>query len=55
MTMDRFTIPHKRRIQQLELTLGHKMRNEFYVIGIGEIELVLGVQCLHSLCNMTSM
>lgn len=48
--VDGFTLPCNRFIiQQLELTLGgHKMCDDFYVIGIGDTELVLGVQWLHS-------
>lgn len=32
-----------RRIQQMELILGHKMRNDFYVVDIGDTNMVLGV------------
>ena len=47
---DGFTMPCTRVVKQLKLTLGdYELCDDFYVVGIGEIDLVLGVQWLHSI------
>ena len=47
---DRFTMLCTWVVKKLKMTLGdYKLCDEFYVVGIGETELVLGVQSLHSI------
>lgn len=47
---DGFTLPCTQMIQQLDITLGrNKAHDDFYVVGIGEMDVVLGVQWLRSL------
>lgn len=42
------------RIQQMELILGgYRVRDDFYVVDIGDTDVVLGVQWLHSLGEYT--
>lgn len=54
MVADGYTLPCNQKIQHLKLTLGgHKMRDNFYVIGIGNTKVVLRVQWLHSLGEYT--
>ena len=47
---DGFTMPCTRVVKQLKMTLGdYELCDDFYVVGIGETDLVLGVQWLHSI------
>lgn len=49
-----FTFTCNKRIQHIEMTMGrHRVRDDFYVVGIGETNVVLGVQRLHSLGEFT--
>jgi hypothetical protein len=48
-------LPCTKRIQQMELILGvHEMKDDFYVVNVGDIDMVLGVQWLHSLGEYTT-
>lgn len=47
---DGFTMPCTRIVRQLKITLGdYELCDDFYVVGIGDIDVVLGVQWLHSI------
>ncbi|XP_059064617.1 uncharacterized protein LOC131856731 [Cryptomeria japonica] len=47
---DGFTMPCTRVVKQLKMTLGdYELCDDFYVVAIGETDIVLGVQWLHSI------
>jgi len=48
--IDGFTTPCTKVVKQLSITMGgYKICDDFYVVGIGETNVVLGVQWLHSI------
>jgi len=50
MVVDGFTTNCTKKISQLSITMGkHTVTDDFYVVGIGETVIVLGIQWLHSL------
>lgn len=48
--VDRFTTPCTQRIQKLEITLGkHQISEDLCVVGMGNMDVVLGIQWIHYL------
>lgn len=47
---DGFTTPRTEKISQLNITMGrHQIKDKFYVVKLGDIDVILGTQWLHSL------
>lgn len=54
MVIDGFTINCMRMIPYLSLQLGnYEVKDDFFVVIIGEINIVMGIQWLHSLGEIT--
>lgn len=52
---DGYNLPCKKKIRKMEITFqDHKVCDEFHVIGLGDIDVILGVQWLHSLGEYTT-
>lgn len=54
MVVDGFTIPYTNKILYLIIILdSHKLSDNFYVVGIEETNVILGVEWLHYLREFT--